>query len=263
MYGNGGILCGVAPTRTGAPGIWRIGEIANARASEIWPTEKDADFASVIFLEHFEGNSGREHFRNLGSGTPGLVAAPAVPTTRAELTNAASRFGKTSLHIASTNTMARCSTTASASYALGSGDFTIEFWIYPTSISNSPHLLDMRNGGANGAYPRIYCNSSGSLRYYVSSADRITSANGAIVTGQWQHIAVARVSGKTRMFVDGVQVGSDYTDGTTYANANPCCGNSGGGGGGCVGYFDECRITKGVGRYSSNFTPPVAPFPDY
>lgn len=264
MYGNGGILGGPPPTRTGAPGVWKLSQIAAARANEIWPTLKDPSFASVVFLEHFEGVSGKEHFANYGSGTPGLAANPSVAATRADLTNAASKFGKTSLSVNSTNVIARTGPTSVAAYALGTGDFTIEFWIYPTSaLVSGRHLFDMRTGGINGAFPRIYCNSDGSVRYYVSSADRITSAAGALVTGQWQHVAVARVSGTTRMFIDGTQVGSNYTDSTNYGNATINCMASGGGGVALIGYFDECRVTKGVGRYSANFTPPTLPFEDY
>lgn len=262
MYGNGGILGGLPPKSTGAPGVWRLGEIACARADEVWPTEKDASFSSVIFLDHFDGVDGAEHFRNMGSGTPGLISTNS-PTSPGYLSATQKKFGRTSLYISSSAPIVRSGSVASTAYALGAGDWTVEFWIYPTSLVNGRNLFDMRTGGINGAFLRIYCQADGGVRVYVSSADRITSAAGALVTNQWQFIACARVSGTTRLFIDGKQVGSDYTDGTTYGNASINCACSGGGGSALPCYFDELRVTKGVGRYSSGFTPPTKPFPDY
>lgn len=262
MYGNGGILCGVAPTRTGAPGVWRLGEIANARASQIWPTEKDPYFSNVALLEHFNGPTGLQSFQHRGNSTFGVVQQSTASTSTPILAVGSSAIWKTSAEFTQSN-YAKCEPYAIAAFAFGSGDWTVEFWVYPTSIANSPDLLDMRNNGSNGAFVRILVTSTGVIKLYVSSADRITSAAGAIVTNQWQFIACSRVSGTTRLFVDGTQVGSDWTDATSYGNASCAIMASASAGNRCNGYVNDVRITKGTGRYSSNFTRPAEPFPDY
>ena len=66
------------------------------------------------------------------------------------------------------------------------------------------------------------------------------------------------------MFVNGTQAGSTYTDTTAYLNPaqRPLLGASGSsvGNDAFAGYIDDLRITKGVARYTANFTPPTAPF---
>ena len=65
--------------------------------------------------------------------------------------------------------------------------------------------------------------------------------------------------------MDGLQTGSTYTDTLNYI-ASPVRIGDGNDGvsptASFSGYIDDFRITKGIARYTSNFTPPTAPFPD-
>jgi len=144
-----------------------------------------------------------------------------------------------------------------ADFGFGTGDFTIEFWLY----INSPgtfQIYDERVVG-NEVVPVLYL-ASGQIRYYVT-ADRITGAT--LSASTWYHIAISRSGSSTKLFVDGTQSGSTYTDNNNYINLAPYVGvykplgivylN---------GYIDDLRITKGVARYTSNFTAPTAAFPD-
>ena len=66
------------------------------------------------------------------------------------------------------------------------------------------------------------------------------------------------------MFINGTQIGSTYTDTFDYV-ASPVRigdGNDGAGPYPYSGYIDDLRITKGYARYTSNFTPPTAAFPN-
>jgi hypothetical protein len=66
------------------------------------------------------------------------------------------------------------------------------------------------------------------------------------------------------MFLNGTQVGSTYTTSFSYgANSSGfIVGDIVGSGGSVNGYIDDLRITKGVARYTANFTPPTAALPD-
>ncbi len=79
-------------------------------------------------------------------------------------------------------------------------------------------------------------------------------------------ITITRSGTSTKMFIDGVQVGSTYTDNNNYGTSNPFIiadyGSPTTGTNQLNGYIDELRITKGVARYTANFTPPNAPFPN-
>lgn len=146
--------------------------------------------------------------------------------------------------------------------ALGTGSFTIEMWIYATSLPTSlKALYDQRPANTQGAYPTIYINN-GILSYYVSSSDRITSST--LATNTWYHIAVCRSGTNTRMFVNGVQVGSTFSDSTNYitASGRPSIGAFSDNvvASDCFGgYISNVRVVKGTALYTSAFTPPTTP----
>lgn len=143
-------------------------------------------------------------------------------------------------------------------FAFGTGDFTVEFWFMQT-VAGSPFLIDCRpTSSTNGAYVTTYINA-GTVAFYTNAAARITSS--AITTGAWYHVAVCRSGTSTRLFLNGTQTGSTYTDPTNYIASPVSIGASGNGLFPLTGYFDDIRITKGVARYTANFTPPAAAFP--
>jgi hypothetical protein len=122
-------------------------------------------------------------------------------------------------------------TLTNLNYAFGTGDFTIEFWLYVNVLPTNPasaQLFDTRPASTNGAYPLIYLENDGTIRLWVSSANRITSL--AISTITWYHVAVCRSSGSTKMFINGTQAGSTYTDSTSYLAGNALIGASYSGG---------------------------------
>ncbi len=147
--------------------------------------------------------------------------------------------------------------TTPSSMALGSGNFTLEFWFNPTT--NGSYLIDFSINSTNGTAPQIYFNGSG-YSWWVNTGDRIVSSVPA--TGVWHHLAVCRSSGTTRMFLNGVQTGSNYTDGTNYTvNTYGYLGRPAAGGGSFNGFIEGVRITPGVARYTGTFTPPATVFP--
>lgn len=174
------------------------------------------------------------------------------------ISTAQSKFGGASFY-ASTAT-ARAISNTDVNDAFGTGDFTIEFWYRPDGSTGTKILFDSR-AAAGTVAPCIYVTSN-TLRYYTNSADRITG--GGLTTATQAHIAVSRVSGTTRLFIEGTQTGSSYTDSNNYVNQVLAIGNVSYGTANtpAQGFIDEVRVTKGVGRYSANFTAPSSPFPD-
>jgi hypothetical protein len=151
-------------------------------------------------------------------------------------------------------------------FAFGSGDFTIEMWINFSSNTNQAIFYDSRPASTNGFYPMLYMESvNKKFVYYVNSTNRITSST-AVSTSTWYHIAVTRSGTNTKLFVNGSQEGSTYTDSNVYVNGlnRPVLGADGLtiGTSPFNGYIDDLRITKGIARYTSNFTPPTAALPD-
>ena len=173
-----------------------------------------------------------------------------------KISTAQSKFGGSAITFDGTGDYIQVSGTNQI-YAFGSGDFTIEFWAYFNATGNM--TIYEGRPAVNGAYIRIdYW--SGTLRLYASTAVRITGAS--VSTGQWYHIALCRSGTATKMFLNGTQTGSTYTDSTTYlTGANrPRIGDGDGGGEGFNGVIDDLRITKGYARYVSDFSVSSAPF---
>lgn len=179
------------------------------------------------------------------------------------------KFGNTSIYFDGTGDYVRRTfggDLTQRTLKLGKGGFTIELWAYFERVTGVQYLYDGR-GGSEGARPAIYANST-SLIYRVSSADRIT-ASSVLTANTWHHIAVSRSGTSTKMFLNGSQVGSTYTDTTnyladTFSYVNPTIGASSVGAAGSSafqGYMDDIRVTKSVARYTDNFTPPTETFP--
>lgn len=146
--------------------------------------------------------------------------------------------------------------------AFGTGDFTIEMWLYRNASGTQHDIIAFNPTSTNGAYPSLYISSGNTLNFYTQSADRITG--GTISTGQWYHIALARSGTSTKLFIDGTQSGSTYTDTNSYlcGTNRPVIGSGGFTVSGTLNaYIDDLRITKGYARYTANFTAPVVPFP--
>jgi len=146
-------------------------------------------------------------------------------------------------------------------FAFGTGDFTIEFFVYLNSVSGAKFFYDGRPSGASSAdTPVIYWNGS-VLEYYVTGNARISGPS--LSANTWYQIAVARSGTSTKMFLNGSQVGSTYVDTTNYTNSSnrPLIGadTNGVGSSSLNGYISNFRVVKGTAVYTSNFITPTAP----
>jgi hypothetical protein len=143
-----------------------------------------------------------------------------------------------------------------SAFVFGTGDWTIEFWMY--SLTNGGTLFDTRPSGTGGTtgYGVIFL-SSNTVRYDTAGAVRITGSTSVLNT--WAHVALCKASGTTRLFINGIQDGSSYTDSVDYlCGANrPIIASDGNSPGSVMftGYLSNYRIVKGTALYTANFTP--------
>lgn len=216
----------------------------------------DPYFANVVSLLHFDGTNGSTTLTDVKGKTWTAFGNAALTTT-------GPKFGTASFGLDGTGDYATCP--SNADFAFGTADFCVEFWSYWSSAKAISHI-DFRGGTANSPRILLYNNNAApytDLRLFVNNADRITAPTGTLVVGAWQHIAIARVSGNTRLFVDGTQVGSTWADSTNYTAADWSIGrNPSSTARDFNGRFDDFRATNGAGRYSSNFTVPSSAFPN-
>jgi hypothetical protein len=222
----------------------------------ISPSYKDPDFANVSLLLHGNGTNGSTTITD-NSPTPNTVTA----VGNAQISTAQSKFGGAS--IAFDGAGDYLDTGSNSAFGYGLNDFTIEFWIYRNASAALQGFLDQRTGIETVLAPTIYI-SSDLFFYYANGANRISG--GTLAASQWVHIALSRSGTATKLFANGVQVGSTFTDTLNYIDSPVRIGGANGGAGPGLapffGYIDDLRITKGVARYTANFTPPTAPFSD-
>jgi hypothetical protein len=147
-----------------------------------------------------------------------------------------------------------------AGFAFGSSaDFTIQVWFFANTISADVVFYDGRPTTTQGAYPTIYLNGSTKVVSYVtSSAERITGTT-TISTGTWYNVVLSRVSGTTRLFVNGTSQGS-WADTTAYTNpaSRPNICVSGYAANGYLdGYISNLSVLNGTGY--TTVTVPTTP----
>lgn len=123
-------------------------------------------------------------------------------------------------------------------------DFTLELWVFPTSLYYNTALVEdvgLRSG-------LIFLDVG-----YLYWLGEDIETSGTLIANTWQHVAVSRASNTLKIFLNGSEVGSGTSTWALSLNTifNDMYSQQ------FSGYFDDLRITKGVARYTSNFTPPT------
>lgn len=155
----------------------------------------------------------------------------------------------------------------SEDWNFGSGDFTIDFWINPTDLTElfRPLSQTVHNSTDEGWNILI----SGTLRFTWSTdgADEymITSGSMGLAVGQWSHVAIVRNGNTLTIYCDGVQKGSGTITGSIYNCSQPLLigvfqqTTPGNYTGYFNGYLDNIRVTKGTALWTADFQPPGPP----
>lgn len=147
----------------------------------------------------------------------------------------------------------------SADFGFGTGNFTVEYWWYPTRNSGDEVLLDFRTG--NAPMPLLIGKSSaGAVRCYDGGSVR---TGGTMNLNEWNHVAWSRSGSTNSIYLNGTRV-IDFTNAfdadssrglTIGANVSVGFENA-------QGYVDDIRITKGSDRgyTGATITVPTAAF---
>jgi len=124
-----------------------------------------------------------------------------------------------------TNTYLNVSSSAGGT-AIGSGDFTISFWVYANDTTTANYLLDYRPiNTSTGNYPHIRIHGDGTFKYNIGGTTVITG-NTAISSKQWAYFCLARDNGTTKMYVNGTLQTATYsgTESLTNGTNRPVIG---------------------------------------
>ena len=144
----------------------------------------------------------------------------------------------------------RLSCGSDTDFALGGGDWCIEFWMYADDISGTEILLENDTGTGGISIQK----NGNDIEVQMGSLFDPGTTLGA---KQWYHICVNRHSSTTTLFIDGVSQGTTATDaGTSQAGFE--IGQRSDGSNSFSGYLQDIRVYKAESKYgTSNFTPPI------
>lgn len=219
----------------------------------------DPYFGAVSLLLHMNGANASTTFPDHSYNALAVTA-----NGNAQISTAQSKFGGASAAFDGTGDY--LSVPSSTALDFQSGDYTIETWVRLNSIGGSAQtILNRYQTWTSALAFSLYLQSTGAIRYMAgNSAPVLLTSVSTITANAWHHIAVSCANGTTRLFVNGQLEASTSAVAAISSSAVLRLGanlestpveflN---------GYIDELRITKGIARYTSTFTPPTTQFPN-
>ena len=222
----------------------------------------DEEFDNVSLLLHGDGTNGSTTIVD-SSSRPKAVTA----VGNAQISTAQSKFGGASLAFDGTGDWLQVPD--GSDFTLGSDNFTVECWIYNNTTGQFKHIVGQGDSSAIAASASFYFYKSNTNKLvgaiYASNAGYLATSSAELPLNLWTHVAFARDGNTTTVYINGVADGTANVTGVTVNNSTSELRV--GAAGEYVndtwqGYIDDLRITKGVARYTQDFTPPTAPFPD-
>jgi hypothetical protein len=160
-----------------------------------------------------------------------------------------------------------------SNWNFGTRDFTIDFWVKFNSLPTSGNYVWLMGQDAlsNENYYVIGLNNNSGtyrLRFAALSGGSVvidygwTNTSPNLVTGTWYHIAVVRGGSNFYMFQNGAQIGSTLVSSTAMPTFTGgfYIGDGLEGFGYLDGWLKEVRVSNGIARWTSNFTPPTAEY---
>ena len=218
-------------------------------------------------LTAVSGTSLLTNFTN--AGIPDLAMQNNLETVgNAQVSTSVKKYGTGSLAFSASGNYLQQS--SNQGFSFGTGAFTIEFWVYMTTVNTSNFFFQISDtaGGFKASSTNTICfySNPGASDPGMTLIAGNTSAQGSggfPVVNTWYHFAIVRNGTTTTLYKDGTSYLS-LTDSANYTTPYIVIGNGyQTSRNGVIGYIDDLRITKGLARYTANFTPPTAALPTY
>jgi hypothetical protein len=241
-----------------------IGGIKGSMKKKFVASVGDGDpyWSNVTLLLNNNGSYGSTTFTDL-SNSPKTVTAYG----NAQVNTSVVKYGSGSAYFDGTGDYLRTTGTSVTSLIDSAADYTVEGWVYvtgspPTGYGN----VFVLNGDATGQTGISVWFTGNTIQFWNNGYTNQWGTSGTISLNTWYHFAYVKSGSTLTGYINGSSV-STTTSVTTNGSSNCICigagvnGLSWNGDYAYLGYIDEFRITKGVARYTANFTPPTAAFP--
>jgi len=216
------------------------------------PQSAFAADADTKLLLHANGTDATTTFKDYSPSGHTVTANNDVQVDTAD-----SQFGGGAAFFDGTNDY--LSVANNADFDFGSDDFTIDVWVNFDSVTGERAIASKFSGGTGWLFQ---ISGSNLQLWHANLGGQFVQVTHSMTTGTWYHVAVVRSGSNIKFFVDGTQVGADQTANSTY-NGGAAALNVGvysSGSGDLQGHLDEIRISKGVARWTENFTAPTSEY---
>lgn len=143
----------------------------------------------------------------------------------------------------------------SDAFSFGTGDFTVEYWFKANAFGSAYRQIagnaqSSTSMGFGISYDKIYATTL-NIGYVATTA---------LTSGQWYHFAAVRLNGILKLYLNG-NLDATFSVATNLVNTVFWIGQYSATQYPYNGLIGPTRITKGVARYTANFTPPTGLFP--
>jgi len=184
----------------------------------------------------------------------------------AQIDTAQKKFGASSILFDGTGDY--LSLADSADWNFGTQDFTIDCWVRFNDLTNFQTIVSQYEDASNFWHVDKTASSNGNrLRLYFYDGGAwmgrydMTDAWSGCAANTWYHIAFVRTTTTCKMFIDGVSQTLTESDAFGTNNVGDMSAvlsiGSLNAGSYLNGWLDDIRISKGIARWTSNFTPPL------
>ncbi len=182
-----------------------------------------------------------------------------VTNTGVTFSNTIYKFGSYSAVFNGTN--AFLSVPDAAAFDFSGGTWTIDTWVYPTSLAAVNPIYYQNTTSDNDSFS-LYIGTDGSLNLLIKAASTavvtVSTPANAITASAWAHIEAVESGNNYYLFVNGtlLATGTDADRAANYTGAVQIGKNA-------TVYFtgqmDEFRVSNAA-RNTSNFTPPLSAY---
>jgi hypothetical protein len=183
----------------------------------------------------------------------------------AQVSTTQAKWGTTSMSFPTSNGNYLIGPPNQPNLLYGTGQYTVEAWIYPTSFTNA--ASGAFGYGVAGGYVDwgLEINTSGGA-LWIENNSVLFSASSNLSTNVWTHVAIVRTGSAVTLYYNGVSVGTSSTINNISGNSTSArlyvgTGAQVPGSRQFVGFIDDFRVTKGYARYTTTFTPATEAFP--
>ena len=217
--------------------------------------------ANTKFLLHGDGADASTTFTDASSAAHGSGTV----SGNSQVDTAQSKFGGAS--ILGDGAGDGITWADSADWDFGSGAFTIDCWIRQPSTKSASEFFIAQSAGATAGSSFLL--KIGATNVVIAAV--VQSNVGIEVTGTtsiaantWYHVAFIRTGDTLKLFIDGTQEGGNVSFTGSVDNSTAVLGIGSLGSFtaslGFNGWVDEVRISKGIARWTTTFTPPTAAY---